>query len=188
MSPGGESKLAELHPSPWVKRFTRLIRPGGKILDVAAGRGRHVHWFVSVGYRVVAVDRNVSSLKGLDPSRVRVVEADLEVGKPWPLQGELFDAVVVTNYLHRGLFADLLRALHPAGVLIYETFASGNEAWGRPSNPDFLLNPGELLKQCGTDLNVVAYEHGLLPHQNPRVVQRVCALGQGRSPGLAELD
>lgn len=159
-------------PSPWVQRFYSRIVAGGTVLDVAAGSGRHSRLLCAAGYRVVAVDRDVRSLERCGAART--VTADLEVA-PWPFAGEQFDGVVVTNYLHRPLFASLLASLAPRGVLIYETFASGQEQWGRPSRPEFLLNPGELLERCA-GLHVLAYEDGYLETPRPARLQRVCAL------------
>lgn len=158
--------------SPWIRRFTPLLRPGCSVLDVACGGGRHVHWFLQQGFEVVAVDRDaqaVAPLRGL----ARVVVADIENG-PWPLPGERFGAVVVTNYLWRPLLPRLLDSLADGGVLLYETFAVGNETVGRPRSPDFLLRPGELL-EAARGLRVVAYEDGFLDGP-PRFVQRIAAM------------
>src|ERR1044071_4064168 len=142
-------------PSPWVVRFAALVPRGGRVLDIAAGGGRHSLLFLDHGCRVTAVDRDTSLL----PARpeLEIVTADLEDGSPWPLPGRQFDGVVVTNYLHRPLLPQLVAALAQGGVLIYETFAIGNERFGRPSNPDFLLRPGELLGAT-QGLRVIAYE------------------------------
>jgi SAM-dependent methyltransferase len=159
--------------SPWVRRFASLIRPGGSVLDLACGRGRHARWLKERGFGVTATDRNGALLEALAAAvGVETVCADLEA-RPWPFPGRLFDAVVVTNYLHRPLFPHLRAALAEDGVLIYETFAEGNAAFGRPSNPAFLLTPGELLRETGT-LQVVAFEQGVV--SLPAVVQRICAL------------
>jgi SAM-dependent methyltransferase len=164
--------------SDWVERFAPLVPPGGCVLDVACGEGRHARWLLERGYRVVAVDRDVSRLR-LAHAALEVVEADLE-GRPWPFAGRSFDGVVVTNYLWRPLFPALLAALAPAGVFVYETFARGNEAFGRPHNPEFLLEPGELIDSVKEALHVIAYEAGLLGQGRARVVQRICAVGKGR--------
>ncbi len=159
-------------PSPWVQRWSHLVAPGARVLDVACGSGRHVRWFAARGCRVTAVDRNVAALEGLRDV-AEVIVADLEQA-PWPLPGRHFDAVVVTNYLWRPLLPFVVDAVGTGGVLIYETFARGNERHGRPSNPDFLLLPAELL-QTTQSLRVVAYEDGLL--QRPeRCVQRIVAV------------
>jgi SAM-dependent methyltransferase len=173
-------------PSPWVRRFAPLIRPGGKVLDVAAGGGRHSALLRELGCRVIAADRDVSGLAALagdpdcpDPD-FRIVALDLEDGTPWALGGD-YDGIVVTNYLHRPLFPALAAALAPGGVLIYETFAAGNERFGKPSNPDFLLRPGELLEVFGKSLTVLAFEQGIVERPKPAVVQRITAI---RSPDL----
>ena len=164
-----------LEPSPWVRRWSHLVAPGAHVLDVACGSGRHMRWFADRGAQVTGVDRDAAALAplgaltGVD----RVIVADIENG-PWPLAGERFDAVVVTNYLWRPLWPALRASLADDAVLIYETFAVGNEAFGKPSNPDFLLRPGELLEAC-VGLQVVAYENGLLSGP-PRCVQRVVAV------------
>jgi SAM-dependent methyltransferase len=141
------------------------------VLDVACGGGRHLRWLASQGFEVTGVDRDAAALASLQ-TLGRVIVADIESG-PWPLAGETFDAVVVTNYLWRPLWPALRASLAPGGVLIYETFAIGNEVFGRPSNPHFLLRPGELLEACRGML-VVAYEDGFLDAP-PRRVQRIVA-------------
>jgi len=170
-----------LTPSPWITRFAPLVAPGARVLDLACGRGRHARYFAARGCRVVAVDRDAAALATLagEPAIATRCE-DLEQGV-WPLADERFDAIVVTNYLHRPLFAHLRAALAPDGVLLYETFAHGNEAYGRPSNPDFLLAPGELLTAGGEGLLVVAFEQGLLAAPAPgAVVERLAAVGAQR--------
>ena len=150
----------DLAPSPWIVRFAPLVPAGARVLDLACGTGRHARLFADRGCRVLAVDRDAAALAAL--ARVAGVETarlDLETGA-WPLAGEEFDAIVVANYLHRPLFPFLLASLAPDGLLLYETFARGNEAFGRPSNPDFLLEPGELLRLVAGRLKVVAYEEG----------------------------
>ena len=159
-------------PSPWVRRWAGAIRRGGRVLDVACGRGRHLRYLGSLGFEVVGVDRDEAALAGIDGAEIRV--ADIEAG-PWPFSPGEFDGVVVTNYLHRPLFPRLVGALRPGGVLIYETFALGNERYGRPSNPDFLLQPGELLKSV-EPLSVVAFEQGLISSPKQALMQRICAL------------
>jgi SAM-dependent methyltransferase len=163
---------ASLEPSPWVTRWSRLIAPGGSVLDVACGSGRHLHWLAARGFVVTGVDRDATALAGLPP-HARTVVADIEAG-PWPLTGQRYDAVIVTNYLWRPLWPALLASLADRGILIYETFALGNEAFGKPSNPDFLLRPGELLEAC-RGLHVVAYEDGTLDAPMRRV-QRIAAV------------
>jgi SAM-dependent methyltransferase len=162
-------------PSPWVVRWAGLIRPGGEVLDVACGSGRHTLHLAARGYRVVAVDRDDAALGALAAvPGVEVRAADLEAA-PWPFPPERFDGVIVANYLHRPLFPDLVAALRPGGVLVYDTFMVGNERFGRPSNPDFLLRPGELLGALGGRLTVVAFEQGRVEEPKPAVVQRICA-------------
>lgn len=161
--------------SPWIKRWAHLVPAGARLLDLACGSGRHARLFASRGVLVDAVDRDAQpDLAQL--ANVHVLQADLE-GGPWPYAGRRFDAIVVTNYLHRPLLATLIDALAPAGVLLYETFAQGNARFGKPSNPDFLLAPGELLARCA-GLHVLAYEDGVVGEggvQRARV-QRICAL------------
>ena len=162
-------------PSPWVRRWADVIPAGGRVLDVACGRGRHLRHLVSLGFAVVGVDRDeqaLAALRGLEGADLRV--ADIEAG-PWPFPPGEFDGVVVTNYLHRPIFPHLVGALRPGGVLIYETFALGNERYGRPSNPDFLLQPGELLRSV-EPLSVIAFEQGLVSSPKQALVQRICAV------------
>jgi SAM-dependent methyltransferase len=161
-------------PSPWVARWARLI-PEGAVLDLACGHGRHARLLAARGHDVTAVDRDPQALAALaGAARVTTLEADLEGGNPWPLPGRSFAGIVVTNYLHRPLFPRLLESLAPGGVLIYETFALGNERFGRPSNPHFLLRAGELLDAFSADLTVVAFEQGFVSAPCPAVVQRFC--------------
>ena len=165
--------------SAWVRRWSHLAPAGGSVLDVACGRGRHSRWFHALGHRVTALDRSAEALAaiGLPAERFETVLADIENG-PWPLAGRQFDAVVVTNYLWRPLLPTLLGSLAPGGVLIYETFAAGNETVGKPSRPDFLLQPGELLQLC-QPLRTVAYEDGFetaLAGTTARFVQRIAAV------------
>lgn len=155
--------------SAWVARFAPLVRPGGSVLDVACGGGRHCRLFLARGHAVTGIDRDLGATRA---DGAELLAADLEDGSPWPLAGRRFDAVVVTNYLWRPLLPVLRGALAEGGVLIYETFAHGNAAFGRPRNPDFLLRPGELLDMAA-GLTVVAYEHGVV--DNRAVVQRICA-------------
>ena len=165
-------------PSPWVCRFAPLIRAGGVVLDVACGAGRHARYLAGLGYRVEAVDVDAGALGELaHVAGVTTRHADLEHG-PWPYSGHQFDAIVVTNYLHRPLLPRLLEALANGGVLIYETFAAGNERYGRPGNPDFLLKPGELLDLARGRLRVVAYEDMHVEVPRPAMIQRLCAINQ----------
>jgi SAM-dependent methyltransferase len=158
-------------PSPWVVRWASQLSAGGTVLDVACGSGRHVRWLAERGLRVTGLDRDAAALAGLS-SLAEVLVADIEAG-PWPLPGRQFDAVVVTNYLWRPLLPTLVEAVAPGGLLIYETFGAGNARFGRPSRPDFLLQPGELL-QATQGLRVLGYEDGYL-EPPPRLVQRICA-------------
>jgi SAM-dependent methyltransferase len=163
--------------SSWLSRFAHLVAPGGEVLDVAAGAGRHSRLFLQGGYRVVAVDRDTAKLAGLaSQDRLEIVTADLESGAAWPLPGRRFAGVVVTNYLHRPLFPVLIDSVAPGGVLLYETFAVGNERFGKPSNPAFLLRPGELLDAVRGQLRVVAYEDLEIRDPRPAMVQRIAAV------------
>lgn len=163
-------------PSGWVYRWSEMIPAGGRVLDVACGGGRHTRWLAGRGHPIEAVDRDPVILAGLEAiPGVTTRRADLESG-PWPYPGQCFAAVVVVNYLHRPLFPHLLAALAPGGVLIYETFAMGNERYGRPTNPDFLLKPGELLEVVRGRLRVLAYEDVFVPEPRPAMVQRICAV------------
>lgn len=167
-------------PSPWVVRFLGGIAEGGRVLDIACGAGRHLELGLSHGFRMTGTDRDISEararLGATPPGRLDLVEMDLEDGRPFPFRGERFDAVIVTNYLWRPILADIVAAVSDNGVLIYETFGQGNERFGRPRNPDFLLQPGELLAAVGTGLRTIAFEHVRLPEPD-RIVQRICAVG-----------
>jgi SAM-dependent methyltransferase len=167
-------------PSRWLRRFAPLVPRDARVLDLAAGAGRHARYFAARGARVLAVDRDAQALSALATvANVETRVLDLETGA-WPLAGEIFDAIVVANYLHRPLFGHLRRALAADGVLLYETFAIGNEAYGRPSNPDFLLCADELLSLATLPpepLTVVAFEQG---STGSAVVQRLAAAGPGR--------
>lgn len=164
-------------PSPWVQRFVPQIARDGEILDLACGRGRHARWLAGEGWRVEAVDRDSAALAGLaGVAGVRVRVADLEHGV-WPYAGRHFAGIVVANYLHRPLLPLIEEALGEGGMLIYETFMVGNERFGRPSNPDFLLRPQELLEvACAAGLRVLAFEEGEVTTPKPAMVQRIAAL------------
>ena len=163
--------------SPWVQRWSHLIAPGSQVLDVACGQGRHTHWLASRGCHVTALDRDATATQGLH--RVaEVVLADIEQG-PWPLPGRRFDAVVVTHYLWRPLWPQILASLAPGGVLIYETFMLGNERFGKPSNPAFLLRPGEL-RETFKDLTLKGFEEGEVEDPKPAMIQRLCATRTGQ--------
>jgi SAM-dependent methyltransferase len=169
-------------PSAWVARHANLIPKSGPVLDLAAGGGRHARYFKGLGHAVVAVDRDVSGLGDLaGDAQIAVIAADLEGGAPWPLGERRFAGIVVTNYLHRPLFPRIAAALQPGGVLIYETFGLGNERFGRPSNPDFLLRPGELLAFAEAEgLVVRAYACGEVTAPKPAVLQRIVAARSAR--------
>lgn len=160
-------------PSAWVERWAPLITHG-TVLDVACGGGRHANFFLGKNLKVVAVDREAQVIRG-----ARFVQADLEGGNPWPFPGEQFEGIVVTNYLHRPLFPRLLESLAPGGVLLYETFMLGNERFGRPSNPEFLLRPGELL-DAFRGLTVKAFEEGEVIEPKHSMIQRLCAVQAGK--------
>jgi SAM-dependent methyltransferase len=173
MSPAPHDAIAE--PSAWVRRFAGLVPAGGTVLDLASGSGRHARFFAARGHPVEAVDRDAGALAALaGVAAVHTRCADLE-GGPWPYEGRTFAAVVVANYLHRPLFPRLVDAVAPDGILIYETFAAGNERYGRPANPDFLLRPDELLDAVRGRLNVVAYEDLYVDDPRPARIQRICA-------------
>jgi SAM-dependent methyltransferase len=156
-------------PSEWVVRWAPLVTHG-PVLDVASGPGRHARLFAERGLDVVAVDRDEQVIPG-----VRFVKADLEDGSPWPFAGQRFGGIVVTNYLYRPLLPQLSDALDEGGVLIYETFMVGNERYGKPSNPDLLLRPGELLHAFST-LTVVAFEQGTVERPKKALIQRACMI------------
>jgi len=163
-------------PSSWLVRWAPLIPPAGEVLDLACGGGRHARFLAQQGHVVDAVDRDAQALALLaGVAGVRPLRADLE-GAPWPYPDRAWDGIVVANYLHRPLFPSLLASLRPGGVLIYETFMAGNERWGRPSNPAFLLQPNELLTAFGADLALAAFEQGEVGQPKPAVVQRICAV------------
>lgn len=171
-----------LNPSPWVARFAAPIRAQGSVLDLACGSGRHVRWLATQGFAVTGVDRDESAVAPLREI-AEIIVADIE-GGPWPLPGRRFDGVVVTNYLWRPLAPVILASLAEGGVLIHETFAHGQQFVGKPSRPEFLLQPGELLRLYA-GLRVVAYEDGF--ENGPgggRYVQRLCAVN--KAPGKPE--
>lgn len=170
--------------SSWVARWSHLVKPQGSVLDVACGRGRHAKWFYERNHAVALVDRAQDAIDSIaiPDHRCEKVVADIENG-PWPFAGRQFDAVVVTNYLWRPLIPSLLANLALGGVLIYETFTAGNETVGKPSRPDFLLRPGELLAFC-SELRIVAFEDGFEAGpagELPRFVQRIAAVRQAQA-------
>lgn len=170
--------------SPWLLRWAHLLPPGGRVLDVACGRGRHLRWAAGRGHRVTGIDRDAAALaESADlaaDGAAELITADIE-GGPWPCAGRSFDAVLVFNYLWRPLWPHLLASLAPGGVLVYETFAAGNETVGKPSRPDFLLQPGELITRC-EGLHIVAFEDGFLDSP-ARFVQRVVAVRPAPAAG-----
>jgi len=201
MNPIPTPDRAPGQPSDWVLRWTPLLPPGARVLDVACGQGRHVRWFAAAGHRVTAVDRDPALLEPLSPIAETVL-ADLEA-QPWPLPGATFDAVVVTHYLWRPLFPALEGAVAPGGLLIYETFAQAQAALGRPRRPEFLLQPGELLDRLrgpaaaaaegrppSAPWRIVAYEEGRLPARGTapeREVQRIIARRGGAAAPSVDL-
>lgn len=165
-------------PSAWIRRWAHLVKPNGTVLDVACGHGRHAYYFNQLGHPVTVLDRAQVAIESIaiDARSCEKIVADIE-NDAWPLAGRDFDAVVVTNYLWRPLLPNLLASVAACGVLLYETFAAGNETIGKPSRPDFLLQPGELLEICN-DLRVVAFEDGFSSGDGeaPRFVQRIAAV------------
>lgn len=162
--------------SPWVKRFSPLIPKDGVVLDLACGSGRHSEWLANTGHRVLAVDQDISAVQALNNPLIIPKCCDLEQAL-WPLDNYDFSAIVVTNYLYRPHLERLPKMLQEGGVLIYETFALGNGEFGKPSNPNFLLNPGELLAFAASHgLKVVAYEDIYVDLPKPAMVQRLCAV------------
>ena len=167
---------AILDASSWVRRFAPLIPAGGSVLDLACGAGRHAALMALLGHSVLAVYQDISALEGLQNTRIHGQKEDLE-GATWPLSGQQFLGIVVTNYLYRPFLDQLPQMLGNGGVLIYETFADGNAQFGKPSNPDFLLKPGELLALAArAGLKVLAYEDIYLDQPKPAMVQRICAV------------
>ena len=173
---------SENSPSGWVRRFASLIPAGGRVLDLAAGAGRHARILLDMGFTVEAVDRDVVALLPFAGPRCTVRTIDLETGDAWPLGGG-YNGIVVTNYLYRPLLPAIVAALGEGGILIYETFMLGNERFGRPRNPDFLLRPGELLDACA-GLAVAAFEQGEVTAPRPAMIQRIAAINGtvGRLP------
>ena len=159
-------------PSPWIRQFADLVPQNGPVLDLACGGGRHSRFFLDRGHPVTAVDRNVDAIA--PRAGLEIMACDLEDGGPWPLDQRRFAAVVVVNYLYRPLLPLLVEAVAPGGMLLYDTFAVGNEAFGRPSNPDFLLRPGELPAAVAGELSVLDYFHGRVERPNPAIRQKVC--------------
>jgi SAM-dependent methyltransferase len=179
---GKETTHFALRASPWVQRWSHLVAPGARVLDVACGAGRHLRWFARRGCGVTGVDRDASALALAEGSGAELVRADIE-SSAWPFPGRRFDAVVVTNYLWRALMPVLVDSVEDGGVLIYETFAQGNEHFGRPANPDHLLRAGELLALVAPALRPVAFEDGFLGPPG-RCVQRIVAVRD--APGACD--
>ncbi len=175
--------------SAWVARWAALAGPG-EVLDLACGAGRHSRHFAALGHPVLALDRDAASLAEAAGPGIATLQFDLEDGvSPWPFHPGRFAAIVVTNYLHRPLMDKLVASLAPDGVLVYETFARGNEQWGKPSNPDFLLAPGELLALAASHgLQVIAFEEGVAAAPKMAMVQRLCAAGPAFSREKALLE
>ena len=173
--------------SPWVRRFAAAIPADGVVLDLACGAGRHSALLASIGYRVLAVDQDISAVEPLKSDSIKAQKLDLE-GSDWPLLGRQFSGIVATNYLYRPFLEELPKMLSEGGVLIYETFADGNAAFGKPSNPNFLLNSGELLALAQrSGLKVIAYEDIYLDQPKPAMVQRICAV-KGHLKGCIPLQ
>ena len=168
--------------SPWVLRWIGVPGARRNVLDLACGAGRHARSCAQRGYVVTAVDRDANALASLaDVPGVDTLMADLE-GAPWPFASASFDIVIVTNYLHRPLFGAISGSLRAGGLLIYETFMIGNERFGRPSNPAFLLKSGELLAAFAGAISVVAFEQGRVNDPKPAIVQRYCGVRIGDAP------
>lgn len=165
------------------------------MLDLACGSGRHSILLAGMGHFVLAVDNNAEALENLAGQLLSSMQAaaintlcvDLEQAPGINQRGiftpNRFAAIVVTNYLHRPLFPLLLASLATGGVLIYETFAQGNATFGKPSNPDFLLAPGELVavlrESAPTSFRIIAYEDGYVELPRPAMLQRICAIKVG---------
>ena len=162
-------------PSSWIVKFAPLIKSQGLVLDLACGSGRHAKWLAQQGYQVDALDRDpiaTSSMQGIDG--IRIQQTDLETAEP-PSFEHSYDGIIVSRYLHRPLLTSLATILKPGGILIYETFMRGNERYGKPSNPDFLLMPDELMNTYSPLLNVISFEQGEVVEPKPAILQRICA-------------
>lgn len=177
MSMVGSAAGPMAEPSEWVVRFAERVPRDAAVLDVACGAGRHGRYFRARGNPVVMLDQDISRVADMaTDARVELVASDLEAGRPWPLKTRTFGCVVVTNYLYRPAMRDIIGAVAPGGILIYETFALGNEAYGRPSNPDFLLHREELLILCRPELRVIAFEDLTVGAPRPACIQRIAAI------------
>lgn len=167
-------------PSPWIARWAHLIAPASPVLDLACGAGRHMRYLSGLGHKMLGVDRSEEALAAASAWGT-TLQADIE-NEAWPLAGQQFGAVLVTNYLWRPLWPQILASVQPGGVLLYETFAQGHETVGRPARADFLLRPGELLQVAAQGgLRVLAYEDGFLPEPE-RFVQRLAAVREMPTP------
>ncbi len=174
---GADDRGTRQPPSYWVRSFAGLVPAGGPVLDLACGGGRHARLFLALGHPVTVLDRDLSGLADIvGTAGLETIQADLEAGGPWPLGARRFAGVVVANYLHRPLFPAIVAAVAPGGVLIYETFAVGNERFGPPRNPDHLLRPDELLAAVAGHLDVIAYENLEVSEPHPAAVQRIAAI------------
>jgi SAM-dependent methyltransferase len=177
--PAAARSHALADPSPWVARWLGAVKAQGRILDVACGGGRHLRLARTAGHAVTGIDRDLSALADLAGTPgVTLIAADLEDGRPFPLAGAAFDGVIVTNYLWRPILSDIVAAVAPGGVLLYETFALGHERLGRPTNPAFLLDVNELLVEAMPRLAVIAFEHVRVRGAKGRIVQRMLAVGR----------
>ncbi|WP_420403678.1 class I SAM-dependent methyltransferase [Nisaea sp.] len=177
MTSVGSTVEPTARPSEWVMRFAERVSRDAEVLDVACGAGRHGRFFRARGNPVVMLDKDISRVADMAAdAKVELVASDLETGRPWPLKTRTFGCVVVTNYLHRPAMRDIIGAVEPGGILIYETFAVGNEAYGKPSNPDYLLHREELLILCRPELRVVAFEDLTVSAPRPACVQRIAAV------------
>ncbi len=182
--PPGDHRQGPQEPSPWVLRFAGRVPEGGPVLDLACGGGRHTRLFLARGHPVTAIDRDLTGIADLAGAPgLETLEADLENGSPFPLAGRRFAGVVVTNYLYRPLFPALVAAVAAGGVLIYETFARGNENFGRPRNPEHLAKPGELLEAVQGRLHIIAYEDLIDQAPKPAARQRICAVNEAGGAG-----
>jgi len=164
-----------IEPSCWLQRHSSLIPHSGPILDIAAGSGRHTQYLLDKGHVVISIDKDVSRLARIKSSRLFIARVDLETPKPWPFKNGAFAAIIVTNYLHRPLLPQIINGLAVGGLLVYETFANGNEKFGKPTNPDYLLKAGELIQLTLGHLHILAYEDLTVDQPRPAQIQRIVA-------------